>query len=358
MINEMMKKDIKKLLRPNIAALTPYSTARDEFQGSAEVYLDANESAYDNGFNRYPDPRQKVLKKAIAQAENIKEECLFLGNGSDEAIDVLLRVFCNPGVDNVVSISPSYGMYEVAAATNDVELRKVRLREDFSLDAKALLAAVDEKTKIVFLCSPNNPSGNLLNEEDILRIAQAMDGIVVVDEAYIHYSDHPGFADRIESQNNIVVLRTLSKARAMAGLRVGMAIADPEIVEVMSMVKYPYNLSQATINEALRHLDTPSLTRTKEEISTTIKERARMAESLPELACVKKVYPSDANFLLVKVDNADALYDYLASKGIIVRNRNRVPGCEGTLRITIGRPEENNRVLEEIRNYAGEVLND
>ena len=206
----------------------------------------------------------------------------------------------------------------------------------------------------MFLCSPNNPSGNSLNEEDILRIARATDGIVVVDEAYIHYSDLPGLVSHIGTQNNIVVLRTLSKARAMAGLRVGMAIADPEIVEVMSMVKYPYNLSQATINEALRHLDAPSLARTKEEISVTISERGRMAGALPSLECVKEVYPSDANFLLVKVDDADALYDYLAAKGIIVRNRNRVEGCEDTLRITIGRPEENERVLQEIRNYMSE----
>lgn len=349
-----MNKNIRKLLRPNIAALTPYSTARDEYQGVAEIFIDANESAYENGFNRYPDPRQKKLKAAIARAEGLDPANLFLGNGSDEAIDILFRVFCVPGVHNAVSISPSYGMYEVAADINDVELRKVALREDFSLDTDALLSEIDRHTRLVFLCSPNNPSGNTFRREDILKIASLIEGIVVVDEAYIHYSEMPSLVEEICSHNNIVVLRTLSKARAMAGLRVGMAIADPEIVEVMSMVKYPYNISQATIEEALRHLNDDAVKETGRQIKVTIDERERMRPRLEELSCVEKVFPSAANFLLVKVDDADALYDRLASKGIIVRNRNKVEGCRNCLRITIGLPEENDRVIDEIKAYQEE----
>lgn len=348
------KKDIRKLLRPNIAALTPYSTARDEFQGVAEIFIDANESAYENGFNRYPDPRQKKLKSAIAVVENLDVRNLFLGNGSDEAIDILFRVFCVPGVHNAVSISPSYGMYEVAADINDVELRKVPLREDFTLNTEALLSSIDRHTRLIFLCSPNNPSGNTFPREDILRIASLIEGLVVVDEAYIHYSDSDSLVEELDIHNNIVVLRTLSKARGMAGLRVGMAIADPEVVEVMSMVKYPYNISQATMEEALRHLDEISVRETDRQIEETRKERERLRPILESLACVEKVYPSEANFLLVKVDDANALYDRLASKGIIVRNRNKVEGCHRCLRITIGLPEENERLIDEIKKYQEE----
>ena len=350
-----MKKDISGLLRPNISALTPYSTARDEFEGIAQVYLDANESAYSTGYNRYPDPRQRVLKEAIARAENVKVENLFLGNGSDEAIDILLRVFCSPGVHNAVAMRPSYGMYEVAAAINDVELRKVALEEDFSLDIEKLMATADRNTRLVFLCSPNNPTGKSIPAEDIIAIASSLDAIVVVDEAYIHYSPYKTMVSEIDRYNNIVVLRTLSKARGMAGLRVGMAIGDPFIIDVMSMVKYPYNLSQATINEALRFLDEDNQAKAERQIAETVAERERVAQSLAQLGLIKKVYPSDANFLLVKVDDPDGLYDYLAERSIIVRNRNRVAGCAGCLRITIGLPEENDRLVKTITNYEKET---
>ena len=350
-----MQKDIRKLLRPNIAALTPYSTARDEFKGVAEVYLDANESAYPSGFNRYPDPRQRALKEAIARAEGLLPDHLFLGNGSDEAIDVILRVFCTPGVHNAVSINPSYGMYEVAAAINDVELRKVSLSEDFTLDAATLIAAADSNTRVVFLCSPNNPTGNTIPADDIIRIASELDAIVVVDEAYIHYSPHESMVSKISVYNNIVVLRTLSKARGMAGLRVGMAIATPQIIEVMSMVKYPYNLSQATMDEAMKRLDDASVSEIKMQIAENIAERSRLSESLAELRSVEKIYPSDANFLLVKVDDADTLYGYLAARGIIVRNRTHVTGCSGCLRITVGTPKENDQLLKTIREYEEET---
>lgn len=352
-----MKKDLRTLLRPNIAALTPYSTARDEFAGVAQVYLDANESAYPTGFNRYPDPRQKKLKVAISKAEDIAVESLFLGNGSDEAIDILLRVFCIPGKSNALAMSPSYGMYEVAAAINDVELRKVSLKEDFSLDVTELVAKADEDTRIVFLCSPNNPTGKSIPNEDIIAVADALDAIVVVDEAYIHYSPYPSLVPEIEGHNNIVVLRTLSKARGMAGLRVGMAIADPLVVEVMSMVKYPYNLSQATINEAMKLLVTENLEKVRKQVAETIAERERMTEELKNFSSIQRIYPSDANFLLAKVNDADGMYNYLISKGIIVRNRNKVHGCAGCLRITIGLPEENERVLKTIEEYEKETAN-
>lgn len=350
-----MRKNVSKLLRPNIAALTPYSTARDEFAGEAQVFLDANESAYPTGFNRYPDPRQRVLKQAISKAEDVATENLFLGNGSDEAIDILLRVFCTPGVHNALAMSPSYGMYEVAAAINDVELRKVSLREDFSLDVTDLLAVADDNTRLVFLCSPNNPTGKSIPTADIIAIASALDAIVVVDEAYIHYSPYASMAEDIGNYNNIVVLRTLSKARGMAGLRVGMAIADPYIIDVMSKVKYPYNLSQSTINEAMKLLDEENMAKVKTQIAETVAERERMAKALLQLRSVRRVYPSDANFLLVEVDDADAMYDYLAAHGIIVRNRTRVPGCAGCLRITVGLPEENDRVLKTIDEYEKET---
>lgn len=350
-----MIKNIRSLLRPNIAVLTPYSTARDDFKGVAEVFLDANESAYDNGFNRYPDPRQSRLKKAVAEAENLKVENLFLGNGSDEAIDILLRVFCTPGVHNAIAISPSYGMYEVAAAINDVELRKVALREDFSLDGENLIGAADENTRIVFLCSPNNPTGNTIPEAEILKIADAINGIVVIDEAYIHYSASESLVGKIVTYNNIVILRTLSKARGMAGLRVGMAIAVPEIINVMSMVKYPYNISEATMMQAMKLLEKECVEETRRQIEVTVAERSRLAAELENCECVKKIYPSDANFILVKVDDADRVYEYLADHGIIVRNRNRVAGCAGCLRITIGLPTENDRVIETIKSYEKET---
>ena len=352
-----MKKDIKTLLRPNIAALTPYSTARDEFKGMAEVFLDANESAYPTGFNRYPDPRQRVLKEVISKVEGVATESLFLGNGSDEAIDIILRVFCTPGVHNAVAINPSYGMYEVSAAINDVELRKVNLAEDFSFDVQGLMDACDSNTRVVFLCSPNNPTGNTIALKDIKKLADNLNAIIVVDEAYIHYSPYESAVSLIDDYNNIVVLRTLSKARGMAGLRVGMAIACPYIIEVMSMVKYPYNLSQATINEALNQLQPEKVEIIKAQSAETIAERARLKDALAELNSVKHVYPSDANFLLVKVDNADDMYDYLVARGIIVRNRNRVYGCKNCLRITVGLPAENDRLLKTIEEYEKETDN-
>lgn len=339
---------IEKLLRPNIAALTPYSTARDEYSGPIGVFLDANESPYDNGCNRYPDPHQARLKARIGALKGIPAENLFLGNGSDEAIDLVFRLFCEPGRDNAVAIAPSYGMYTVAAAINDIAVRQVLLGEDFSLDTEKLLAAADDRTKVLFLCSPNNPSGNAFPKEQLLGIIRRFPGIVVVDEAYIDFSDKGSLVEEALARENLIVLQTLSKARAMAGLRIGLAISNPEIIRYMSMVKYPYNLSIAAMEKALALLEKPI----DEEVAILKLERERLAALLPELPFVRTVFPSDANFLLVRVSDADGLYRFLLDRGIIVRNRNRVAGCAGCLRMTVGIPAENDALLNALKEYA------
>lgn len=339
--------DILELVRPNIAALCPYSTARDECSSNPEVFLDANESPYPNSWNRYPDPHQKALKARIAELKGIKPENLFLGNGSDEAIDLLMRVFCVPGKDNIVAISPSYGMYSVAAATNDVSVREVLLRDDFSLDTEALLAACDSLTKLIFLCSPNNPSGNAFPLEQIEEIVSRSGRIVVVDEAYIDFSSVPSAVPLTDKYPNLAVLQTMSKARGMASLRLGLAIAHESLVRLMSMVKYPYNINGATQALALDLLRMP----VEEQVREIVSERERLARELPRFSFVQKVYPSDANFLLVRVDDADALYGYLLEGGVIVRNRTRMPLCRACLRITVGLPSENDRMLSILDSY-------
>ena len=341
--------DVIALIRKNILALEPYSTARDEFQGGdISVWLDANESPYNNGVNRYPDPHQKVLKKKISEMMCVPAESIFVGGaGSDEAIDVTFRVFCEPGVDNAVAITPSYGVYKVAAAINDVELREVQLNEDFSLPVDKLLEAVDSHTKLMWVCSPNNPTGNAFAKEDLLRLADGFGGMLVVDEAYVDFSAKGSLLPYISSHNNIIVLRTFSKAWGMAGMRAGMAFAVPEVIEFFDRVKYPYNMSRIVQDELLRRINIG----TGDQIPM-IKDWAKiMYESLPEAQCVEKVYPTDANFLLVKVTDANAIYEYLIKNGVIVRNRSKMPGCDNTLRITIGTPEENQRTLQLIKDY-------
>lgn len=347
-----MAKNIDKLVRECIARLTPYSTARDEYQGELGVFLDANESPYENGYNRYPDPHQKALKAQIAAIKGVAAESIFIGNGSDEAIDVLLRVFCEPRVDNVIAIAPSYGMYKVAAAINDVEMREVQLGEEFTLPVGELLAATDEHTKMMFLCSPNNPTGNSFSREQIMRLVEEFDGIVVVDEAYIDFAEAESLKNEIAANPNLVVLQTMSKAWAMAGLRVGLALASQRVVELMSQVKYPYNINVATMSIVEELLRQP-IDANVEEIK---QQRAVVEQALQQSAAVKKIYPSDANFLLAEVDDADAMYDYLIGKGIIVRNRNRVKGCEGCLRLTIGTPAENEALLKSISEYEKGIV--
>ena len=339
---------ITHLVRPNIAALIPYSTARDEYGGPIGIFLDANESPYENGYNRYPDPHQAALKARIGTIKGIPAENLFLGNGSDEAIDLVFRVFCIPGKDNAVIMAPSYGMYGVAADINDIAVRTVRLEADFSLDTEKLLAACDADTKVIFLCSPNNPSGNAFPKAQLLEICDRFPGVVVVDEAYADFSSEGSLVSEAATRENLIVLQTLSKARAMAGLRIGLAISSTEIIGLMSEVKYPYNLSRAAMEKALIFLEKDI----KEEINTIITERERLNKILPRYTYVREVFRSDANFLLVRVDAPDALYAYLLDQGIIVRNRNRVKGCEGCLRLTVGLPQENDALLRALDQYA------
>ncbi len=343
---------IDSLVRGCIADLTPYSTARDEYGGELGVFLDANESPYDNGCNRYPDPHQRRLKERLSAVKGVPAENIFVGNGSDEAIDLLFRVFCEPREDNALAIAPSYGMYRVAAAINDIEMREVRLGEDFELPVDELLRRADAHTKLLFLCSPNNPTGNSFPRADMLRLADGFGGIVVVDEAYIDFSEEEGLRREIFARPNLVVLQTLSKAWAMAGLRVGLALADRRVVELMSMVKYPYNIDVAAMRMAERLLDDPI----DEKVAALREQRDAVAAALSRFRFVERVYPSDANFLLVRVDDADAVYDRLIDEGIIVRNRSRIEGCEGCLRITIGLEEENLKLLKTLERYEKESI--
>lgn len=339
----MKIEDVLKLARPNILGLEAYSTARDDCGSNRpEIFLDANENPYNNGINRYPDPHQKALKSRISEIKGIAAGSLFLGNGSDEAIDLVYRVFCVPGASNAVSIAPSYGMYEVAAAMNDVEFRKVRLRPDFSMDTEAMLAATDSKTRLMFICSPNNPTGNSFPAEQIEELLERFGGVVVLDEAYIDFSVMPSLASLVKRYPNLIVLQTLSKAWGMAGLRIGLAVADPAVISLMSKVKYPYNINVVAQKMALMKLDEAAKDKAVAEI---VGQRFRLEKELRKCPEVKGIYSSDANFLLVRFDNPDEVYGRLLAGGVIVRNRSKVPGCEGCLRITVGTPAENDRLL-------------
>lgn len=339
----MKIEDVLKLARPNILGLEAYSTARDDCGSNRpEIFLDANENPYNNGINRYPDPHQKALKPRISEIKGIAAGSLFLGNGSDEAIDLVYRVFCEPGKSNTVSIAPSYGMYEVAAAMNDVEFRKVQLRPDFSMDTEAMLAATDSKTRLMFICSPNNPTGNSFPAEQIEELLERFGGVVVLDEAYIDFSVMPSLASLVKRYPNLIVLQTLSKAWGMAGLRIGLAIADPAVIALMSKVKYPYNINVLAQKMALMKLDEAAKDKAVAEI---VGQRFRLEKELCKCPEVKGIYSSDANFLLVRFDNPDEVYGRLLAGGVIVRNRSKVPGCEGCLRITVGTPVENDRLL-------------
>ena len=335
--------DVLKLVRPNILGLEAYSTARDDCgSNQPEIFLDANENPYNNGINRYPDPHQKALKAKVAEIKGISADSLFIGNGSDEAIDLVYRVFCVPGASNAVSIAPSYGMYEVAAAMNDIEFRKVQLRPDFSMDTEAMLSAADSKTRLMFICSPNNPTGNSFPVEQIEDILERFGGVVVLDEAYIDFSVRPSLTSLVKRYPNLIVLQTLSKAWGMAGLRIGLAMADPAVIGLMSKVKYPYNINVVAQKMALAKLDAEAK---DNAVAQIVGQRFRLEKELVKCQEVKGVYSSDANFLLVRFDNPDEVYERLLSGGVIVRNRSRVPGCEGCLRVTVGTPAENDRLL-------------
>lgn len=343
--------DINNLLRENIKQLVPYSSARDEFKGEASIYLDANENAFGSplpvAYNRYPDPMQWKLKQRIAGIKGVPAEHIFIGNGSDEVIDIMYRAFCNPGVDNAVICPPTYGMYEVSAHINDVPLKRVPLTPGFQLDMEGLEAAVDEHTKLIFVCSPNNPTGNAIHRGDIEVLLNNFGGIVVIDEAYINFSRHRSFIQELTEYPNLVVMQTLSKAWGLAALRVGMAFTSTVIVDVMNKIKPPYNISQASQElalEALQRVDEVNVW-----IRETVTERQKLGEGLVKLPVVLQVYPSDANFLLVKTTDPRGIYQQLVDKGIIVRDRSRVELCEGCLRITVGTPEENLELMAALQ---------
>ena len=338
-------------IRNNIKELLPYSTARDDYKGGdISVWLDANESPYNNGVNRYPDPHQKALKGEIAQLKGVTPEQVFVGNGSDEAIDLCFRIFCEPGVDNVVAIAPTYGMYAVAAAINNVAVREVPLEaETYALNVPAMLAAADAHTRLMWVCSPNNPTGNAFSLQQLETLANNFSGVLVVDEAYIDFSSQPSMLTVLSKHPNVVVLQTLSKAWGMAGLRLGLAFASPMIADIFARVKYPYNVNAPTQAEVAKRLHAEPHDAHVAEVSN---QRQWLATELAKMPCVLKVYHSDANFLLVKVTDADAIYDHLVANGIIVRNRNRVKGCEGCLRITVGTPAENVNVIDALKQYV------
>lgn len=341
--------DITRLARPNILALNPYSCARDEFKGTAQAFLDANENAFMRPYNRYPDPLNMDVKELIAGINGCRGSQIFLGVGSDECIDMVYRVFCRPGVDNVVAIDPTYGMYSVCAAINDVEYRPVPLNADFSLDADRVLAATDSNTKAIWVCSPNNPTGNAFAYDELRPLFERFDGLVVVDEAYGDFNDGESMISRIDAMPGLIVLRTFSKAWGNAAIRLGMAFASEAVIDLFNKVKYPYNINALTRSQAIAMLGKA------DEVATLaaeiVKVRGDLAARLSALPTVKRVYPSQANFLLVKVDDATSLYDYLSSRGIVVRNRTNVNLCGGCLRITVGTPEENNLLISALKDY-------
>lgn len=349
----MISFNINDLVRENVKKLTPYSSARDEFSGEAKVFLDANENSLGSPslkwYNRYPDPHQVKIKEKLSRIKGISAANIFMGNGSDECIDLLYRGFCNPGKDNVIICPPTYGMYQVSADINDVEVRKAPLLEDFQLNLGHLETLVDDFTKIIWICSPNNPSGNSLYREDIETVLNNFPGLVVIDEAYINFSRHRSFVQELQEYPNLVVMQTLSKAWGLAGLRVGMAFASTEIMEVFNKIKPPYNIGQATQDIVLQALD--NVEDVNEMIKILVQERGALEAALVQLPEVEHVYPSDANFLLVKVKAARELYNSLLAKGIVVRDRSNVQLCEGCLRITVGTPEENKSLINGIKDF-------
>lgn len=343
-------KNLEELIRPNIKSLAPYSSARNEYNGhEARVFLDANESPYNNPYNRYPDPLQTEVKKELARIKGVPADCIFLGNGSDEAIDLAYRCFTRPGTDNVVAIEPTYGMYKVCADINDVEYRPVMLDDDFKLNADKLLSACDAKTKLIWICSPNNPTGNSLEYDEINKVLNAFQGIVIIDEAYSDFSRNKTFRNKLSAHPNLIVLNTMSKAWGCAAIRLGMAFASKAIIEVFNKVKYPYNINLLTQEKALEFLKDPY--ETDRQVRIILTERTRMIDAFRLLPICEKVFPTDANFFLARMSDAQAIYGYLVDKGIIVRNRTRITLCQNCLRITIGTKTENNELLSALRQY-------
>ena len=343
-------KTLQQLTRKNIWDLAPYSSARNEYAGrEARVFLDANENPYNQPFNRYPDPLQLELKAALSKVKGVPAENIFLGNGSDEAIDLPYRCFCNPGVDNVVAIEPTYGMYKVCADINDTEYRTVLLDEQYQTTAEKLLAATDEHTKIIWLCTPNNPTGNCLNRDEVIKVIEGFEGLVIVDEAYSDFSTQKPLRTELAKYPNLIVLNTMSKAWGCAAIRLGMAFASEEIITIFNKVKYPYNVNQLTQQQALEALKDPF--EVDNWVKILLQERTRMMDAFEMLPICHKVYPTDANFFLAKMTDATKIYNYLVDRGIIVRNRNRVQLCQNCLRITIGTKTENSELIAALRQY-------
>jgi histidinol-phosphate aminotransferase len=345
--------DLNKILRENIRKVKPYSSARDEYKGTEGIFLDANENPYgsalETAYNRYPDPLQRELKEKISGLKRVNASQIFLGNGSDEPIDLLIRAFCNPGKDNIITMPPTYGMYEVSAGINDVKVKEVTLTEEFQINTGKVLATIDPDTKIIFVCSPNNPTGNCLYTNDIVKIIESFQGIVVIDEAYIDFAPDKTFVSSLKKYPNLVVLQTFSKAWGMAALRLGMAFSSEEIIAVLNKIKPPYNINEATqrlASDGLRNL-----LNKERMVERILNEREKLAEELSKISAVKKVYPSDANFLLVKTEDGNKVYDFLISKKIITRNRSNIKLCEGCLRITVGTAEENRELIKALHEF-------
>ncbi|MBR5532839.1 MAG: histidinol-phosphate transaminase [Bacteroidales bacterium] len=343
-------KDLKEIVRKNIYSLKPYSSARNEFKGEASIFIDANENPYDTPYNRYPDPLQLQVKEKISALKGVSVENIFLGVGSDEPIDLLYRIFCEPQKDNVVALEPTYGMYAVCADINNVEYRKVSLKEDYQFSADELLAATDKNTKIIWLCSPNNPTGNALDAVEIEKVLKNFSGIVAVDEAYIDFSSQPSFLKVLKKYPNMVVLQTFSKAWGSAGVRLGMAFASEDIIKIFNKVKYPYNVNVLTQRYAIKLLD--NFSQVEKKVKAILKNREKLEKQLAKIKCIKEVYPTDANFILVKTIDSDAIYKYLIEKGIVARNRNGITLCDNCLRITVGTAEENKQVIVALKNFS------
>ena len=338
---------IHNLIRKNIQKLIPYSSARDEYKGDASIFLDANENPYPSSYNRYPDPLQKALKEKLSELKHINPSQIFVGNGSDEAIDLLIRACCEPYQDSILITEPTYGMYEVCANINGVEIQRVAILPDFRLDTKRVLDSITTSTKLIFLCSPNNPTGNLLEREKVETIIQGFNGLVVIDEAYIDFANDPGFVSALSQYSNLAILQTLSKAWGLAGLRLGICFASEEIIQVLNKIKYPYNINSVTQEIAYETL--LATEQMKARVATILRERENLKGALSTLMVVTEIFPSDANFLLVKVVNAKSVYQNLLKKGIVVRDRSSVRGCEDCIRITVGTPQENELLINALK---------
>jgi histidinol-phosphate aminotransferase len=338
---------LENLIRKNIKGLKPYASARDEFSGEADVYLDANENPFPNGKNRYPDPHQRSLRDKLAQLKGVDPGMVFTGNGSDEVIDLLMRMFCNPGVDNIITLPPTYGMYGVSAAINDVEIREVPLTKSFQPDTAAILSIADEKSKLLFICSPNNPTANLVNREIIIELVNHFEGLVIVDEAYIDFCPEATVISLLKAYPNLFIMQTLSKAWGLAGVRIGIGIGQPELIQVLDNIKPPYNISVLNAATALEALsDSASM---KRKVGILLEERVWLITALQALQSVEKIYDSNANFILVKIKAADQVYRKLIEQKIVVRNRSSVILCEQCLRITVGVPEENRKLIQALQ---------